>query len=261
MTLPKLPRLAATWLLLSLGSPALAGVLHDFDMPGKPEADERPLTLSQALERYAPRMEESLRPRFDALGLSYPPERLTLIALKEERELEVWAYENEQPHRVHSYPVKDASGLPGPKRRRGDFQVPEGIYRLNAFNPNSAFHLSLRVNYPNYFDRRMGQLDGRDDLGSNIFIHGGAASRGCLAIGDPAIEELFVMVADVGLHNTKLIIAPHDPRQRSIFPVPRGLPEWTNELYHRIETALADYPLPDSAPMTIAGGESNATSP
>ena len=261
MTLPRTPPLAVTLLLLGLASPALAGVLHDFNLPEKADANNQALTLAQALERYSPRIDESLRPRFDALGLSYPPEKLTLIALKEELELEVWVYQNGQSHRVHSYPVEDASGLPGPKRRRGDFQVPEGIYRLNAFNPNSSFHLSLRVNYPNYFDRRMGQLDGRDDLGSNIFIHGGAASRGCLAIGDPAIEELFVMVADVGLHNTRLIIAPHDPRRRSIFPVPRGLPEWTNELYHRIEMAVADYPLPDSSPMTVAEGEISVASP
>ena len=212
----------------------------------------RPLTLAQALDRYAPSIEQAIRPRLQSAGLPYPPERLTLIALKDERLLEVWAYDQDRPRRVHSYPIKDASGLPGPKRRRGDFQVPEGIYRINAFNPNSAYHLSLRINYPNYFDRRMGKLDGREDLGSNIFIHGGAASRGCIAIGDPAIEELFVLVADVGLHNTKVIIAPHDPRQRSIFPIPRGLPEWTNELYHRIESAMADYPTPTESASRIA---------
>jgi hypothetical protein len=263
MTAPNLPRLAvlipAAMMLVAMTSPAVAGVLQNFDLPEEPATNHRPQTLNQALERYSPRINQSVRPRFEALGLSYPPERLTLIALKEERQLEIWAYENGQPHRVHSYPVKDASGLPGPKRRRGDFQVPEGIYRLNAFNPNSAYHLSLRVNYPNYFDRRMGEQDGRDDLGSNIFIHGGAASRGCLAIGDPAIEELFVMVADVGLDNTSLIIAPHDPRERSIFPIPRGLPDWTNELYYRIEMAVADYPLPDRSPMDIAGTEPGAS--
>ncbi|QOC21608.1 L,D-transpeptidase family protein [Wenzhouxiangella sp. AB-CW3] len=248
------PGLVVIILLLALPLWGAAGVLHEFELPEEPGTEERALTLDEALERYGPRIDESLRPRFDALGLSYPPERLTLIGLKEERELELWAYENGQPHRVHSYPVKDASGLPGPKRRRGDFQVPEGIYRLDAFNPNSAYHLSLRVNYPNYFDRRMGKLDGREDLGSNIFIHGGDASRGCLAIGDPAIEELFVLVADVGLRNTRLIIAPHDPRERTIFPIPRGLPEWTNELYQRIELAVADY----ATTRSVASGSSDA---
>ena len=236
-------RLIAATLALAWVIPVFAGGIPDLDPALQREAP-RPLTLSQTLDRYAPRIEESIQPRFQSAGLPYPPKQLTLIALKEERLLEVWAYHEGRPHRVHSYPVEDASGLPGPKRRRGDFQVPEGIYRLNAFNPNSRFHLSLRINYPNYFDRRMGKLDGREDLGSNIFIHGGAASRGCLAIGDPAIEELFVLVAKVGLDNTKVIIAPHDPRQRSIFPIPRGLPDWTNELYHRIEMAIAEYPLP-----------------
>ena len=236
-------QLIAATLALVWALPGMADVLHQFDLPDAPSGQQS-LTLSQAIERHTPRVKESIRPRFTSKGLSYPPERLTLIALKEERELEVWAYQDGRPHRVHSFPVTDASGLPGPKRRRGDYQVPEGIYRINAFNPNSRFHLSLRLDYPNYFDRRMGRLDERNDLGSNIFIHGGAASRGCLAIGDPAIEELFVLVADVGLDNTKVIIAPHDPRTRSIFPPPRGLPEWTNELYERIETAISDYPLP-----------------
>lgn len=88
-----------------------------------------------------------------------------------------------------------ASGGPGPKLREGDLQVPEGVYRLTAFNPNSSYHLSLRVDYPNAEDRAaedraVARSDRRTSLGGDIFIHGKAVSIGCLAIGDPGIEEL-----------------------------------------------------------------------
>jgi hypothetical protein len=138
-------RLIATALTLAGSLPVFAGVLHDFELPEPPRQVE-PKSMAQVLERYAPRIDESIRPRLENLGLNYPPERLTLIALKEERLLEIWAYQEDRPYLVHSYPVKDASGLPGPKRRRGDFQVPEGIYRINAFNPNSSFHFTNEIN-------------------------------------------------------------------------------------------------------------------
>ncbi len=226
---------------------AQADFLHDFELPTNGQATTKPkppYTMRQVLTRYTPDAHARLKPLFVGSGLNYPPERLTLIGLKEERLLEVWAYQGGVPHLVHAYPVLDASGLPGPKRRRGDHQVPEGIYLINAFNPNSRFHLSMRLNYPNSFDRLMAERDGRTDPGSNIFIHGSDYSEGCLAMGDPAIEELFVLVADVGMDKVRVIIAPHDPRERSLFPIPRGLPEWTNDLYARIERAVADYRLP-----------------
>ena len=54
------------------------------------------------------------------------------------------------------YPVLGASGVLGPKLKEGDRQVPEGVYRVPELNPNSDFHLSLRLDYPNEFDRAQG---------------------------------------------------------------------------------------------------------
>lgn len=251
-----------TGLLLAWSWPAAADLLHDFDLPEPPQEPQKgPVTLHQALNRYTPEVGPDLRSRFDAAGAPYPPDALTLIALKAERRLEIWAEHENRPYYVDSYPILDASGLPGPKRRRGDFQVPEGIYRIEAVNPNSSFHLSLKLNYPNHFDRLMGKLDGRSDLGSNIFIHGGNASRGCLAMGDPAIEALFVLVAEVGPENSQVIIAPHDPRVRTIFPIPRGLPEWTGDLYDRLETAIARYSRSRPDPSRIADIEPGSPQP
>jgi murein L,D-transpeptidase YafK len=130
---------------------------------------------------------------FAAAGVEYPPGELYLRALKHERELEVWAGPKGQPlTKVKTYPFCAASGALGPKRQQGDLQVPEGFYTLDLFNPRSAFHLSMRVSYPNESD----QLLGRRPLGGAIMVHGNCVSIGCIAIEDDPIEELYVMTLD-----------------------------------------------------------------
>lgn len=178
-------------------------------------------------------------PRFQAVGVAYPPRKLTLVGLKQERVLEVWAADsNDAWVQVARYPILGASGQLGPKLAEGDRQVPEGLYRIESLNPNSRFHLSLRVNYPNAFDREKGALDGRSSLGSDIMIHGGIASIGCLAMGDPAAEDLFVLAAECGLQNLSLILTPVDFR---VTELPTGAvvgPAWVPELYAVIREAL-----------------------
>ena len=83
--------------------------------------------------------------------------------------------------------VAAASGGAGPKRREGDLQVPEGVYRIDRFNPNSRFHLSLGLDYPNASDR----LRGARRPGADIFIHGNRVSIGCLAMTDRVIDEIY----------------------------------------------------------------------
>ena len=164
------------------------------------------------------------------------------MGLKDERVLQVYAgARRDGLVHVIEYPVLAASGVVGPKLREGDGQVPEGLYRLESLNPNSAFHLSLRVSYPNAFDRRQAAADGRTRLGGDIMIHGKAASIGCLAMGDPVAEELFVLAADTGLENIAVILAPHDLRRRPP-PQDASLPSWTPALYAEIAVALAQLP-------------------
>ena len=76
----------------------------------------------------------------------------------------------------------------GPKRGEGDLQVPEGFYYINDFNPNSKYHLSLGINYPNQSDKTLSPYP---NLGGNIYIHGNCVSVGCVAIGDKAIEKVY----------------------------------------------------------------------
>ena len=186
-----------------------------------------------------------MRPAFEAAGVAYPPGAVALVGLKQERRLEVYAGARGGELRfVHAYPVLAASGVPGPKLRSGDLQVPEGVYRIALLNPNSRFHLSLRVDYPNAFDRRNAAADGRTDLGGDIMIHGNAVSIGCLAIGDAAIEEVFVLAADVGPERVSVVLSPLDLRTS---PLPAALAEahpWADELYAAIRGALAALPSP-----------------
>jgi hypothetical protein len=201
------------------------------------------VTVAERLQQFAPRVDPLWHERCLAAGLAYPPARVRLLGLKEEKRLEIHAAAAAGPWRcLASYPVLAASGGPGPKLREGDNQVPEGLYGIALLNPNSRFHVSLRVDYPSAEDRAQAQLDGRDRLGGDIMIHGGRASIGCIAIGDPAIEEVFTLAARVGIARVDTVILPHDLR-RDPTPPPGG-PGWMAERYHRLQAEVRDLPAP-----------------
>lgn len=136
---------------------------------------------------------------------------------------------------VNAVAITAASGKSGPKLREGDRQVPEGVYKLVGLNPNSSYHLSMKLNYPNEFDRYWANKEGRTNPGSDIFIHGKAVSIGCIAVGDDAIEELFYIVHKVGIEKVKVVISPRDPRKNALAGNSDS-PEWTEELYKNIES-------------------------
>ncbi|MEO5343854.1 MAG: L,D-transpeptidase family protein [Gammaproteobacteria bacterium SHHR-1] len=198
-------------------------------------------TTKQVLERYGDLAEERLRPRFEQAGLAYPPQRISLLALKEEKRMELWAWHQDGWRHIHDYPILGASGHAGPKLRQGDKQVPEGVYRVLYLNPNSNYHLSMKLNYPNQADRQRAQREGRTNLGGDIFIHGTEYSIGCLAIGNPAIQELYVLAARTGVKNIETIIAPYDFRRHK--PLRRhDDPEWVDDLYAQLSTRLQEFP-------------------
>ncbi|MBA2479759.1 MAG: hypothetical protein H0V44_03775 [Planctomycetes bacterium] len=141
---------------------------------------------------------------------------------------------------VNAYPILAASGAPGPKLREGDRQVPEGIYAIENLNPNSRYHLALRLDYPNAFDRARAREDGRTELGGDIMIHGQDVSIGCLAIGDRAIEDLFVLVARIGIGNATVIVSPTDFRSGAHGP--QVAMTWCGERYATLAQALAAFP-------------------
>ncbi|TLU61048.1 hypothetical protein FE810_15805 [Thalassotalea litorea] len=193
-------------------------------------------TVSEVIDEYGPDARNKLKPIFNQKGVFYPPPKLSFVAFKDTDTLEVWAAnDNESYTLITSYPVKAASGELGPKLEEGDRQVPEGIYKIVGFNPNSAYHLSMKLNYPNEFDTYHANHEGRTEPGTNIFIHGKASSIGCLAMGDEAIEELFTLVHDAGRSKTTVLISPTNPSLNSL-EIPVDAPEWTAELYRQIES-------------------------
>lgn len=127
---------------------------------------------------------------FAEKNITHPAAEVYLRAFKQEGILELWvrAVGSTRFRLLNAYPICALSGEPGPKRRQGDGQVPEGFYTIDLFNPFSAYHLSLRINYPNQRDRIVNR--GRR-MGGDIYIHGGCRSIGCLAVTDAGIEELY----------------------------------------------------------------------
>ena len=193
------------------------------------------------------RAEESLAARFASRGVGYPPQDVALVALKSEARLELWARAGDRWTFVRSYLIRAASGRLGPKLREGDHQVPEGVYDVTALNPSSRYHLSLRLDYPNAFDRARASEDGRDRLGGDIMIHGGAMSVGCLALGDSAIEEMYALVERIGTESVRVVVSPLDLRRidasrAQALAGPR--PRWLGDLYASIATALEPFGLP-----------------
>jgi len=121
------------------------------------------------------------------------PRRLEIFlrVIKTNRELEVWARnQGDSSFRLlHCYPLAATSGRLGPKRRANDYQVPEGFYEIDRFNPQSHYHLSLGLNNPNAADRALGE----PNPGGDIFIHGGQVTVGCLPITDLGIEAVYLL--------------------------------------------------------------------
>lgn len=136
--------------------------------------------------------EDSLKKQFKKQELQWPPKQMYLRSFKYDSQLEVWVKNNNDDTFTlfKTYKVCALSGAMGPKRIEGDYQVPEGFYHINAFNPKSMYHLALSLNYPNSSDALLS-----DSLnpGGEIFIHGGCVTVGCIPIRDNQIEELYVL--------------------------------------------------------------------
>lgn len=114
-------------------------------------------------------------------------------AYKQESEIEVWKQSRSGEYvLLKTYPVCRWSGQLGPKTREGDRQVPEGFYSFTPahMNPNSSYWLSFNVGYPNPKERAMGRT------GGDIMVHGTCSSRGCFAMTNEQMEEIYAVVRD-----------------------------------------------------------------
>ncbi|MCD6394802.1 MAG: L,D-transpeptidase family protein [Planctomycetes bacterium] len=198
-------------------------------------------TVADRLRQYGGCVRGRLEPCFAKVGIDYPPAKVVLVGIKDEKKLEVWASGDGGYRLVRTYRILGASGRLGPKLREGDCQVPEELYRIESLNPNSRFHLPLRVNYPNGRDRARAKAENRTNLGGDIMIHGGRASIGCLAMGDEAAEDLFILAAEMGAENVSVILCPVDFRRNEMPKLSYSLPGWTDDLYERIRERLSGF--------------------
>jgi hypothetical protein len=200
-------------------------------------------TIAQRLDEVGAAARSHWQAMFNGINMAYPPAKVALVAFKQERVLEVYLHDGAAWRWVDAFAILGASGDLGPKLREGDGQVPEGIYSIESLNPNSRFHLSLKVSYPNQFDHDRAREDGRTNLGGDIMIHGGTASIGCLAMGDPVIEQLFTVVADTGVQNVEVVIVPLDLRVLPP-PVVENAPAWLAGHYQTLADKLMQFPNP-----------------
>lgn len=125
-------------------------------------------------------------------GMSHTSPVLIRI-FKEEAELEVWKRDGSGRYALFkTYPICTYSGELGPKVREGDRQSPEGFYQINMglMNPNSSYYLAFNMGFPNQFDRSHGRS------GSHLMVHGDCSSRGCYAMTDEAIAEVYALARD-----------------------------------------------------------------
>ncbi len=138
--------------------------------------------------------EDTLRNQFARAGLQWPAKQLYIRSFKYDSQMEVWVRSsNDAPFKLFkTYRVCAMAGAIGPKRLEGDYQVPEGFYYINEFNPKSTYHLSLGINYPNASDR---VLSDSIKPGGDIYIHGDCVTIGCIPLQNDQIEELYILAA------------------------------------------------------------------
>lgn len=179
--------------------------------------------------------------RCQELRVKFPPERMLFRAYKSERQLELWIGNKAGPLKLYkTFQVVAASGSIGPKRKEGDKQVPEGVYFIDRFNPRSSYYLSLGLNYPNNYDRAVGDPN---QPGSDIFIHGSRVSIGCLAMTDDGIREIYPLALDAksaGQTRIPVLVFPCKLTRENLERINREYPQWT-EFWKQLAAVDAEF--------------------
>lgn len=136
--------------------------------------------------------EAGIKKLLTSQGINTGNVQVLFVAYKEEKELQVFVKKAEETEykKLKTYAICASSGTLGPKRKMGDGQVPEGLYHVDRFNPNSNFYLSMGINYPNASDKKLGKSG---SLGGDIFIHGNCVTIGCIPITDDQIKEVYLL--------------------------------------------------------------------
>ncbi len=147
-------------------------------IPGSPRSRD-------AVNRKTPLLENEFQSKNLILG-----NPVFIRIFKESHELEMWIQNEDQFELFKTYSICYYSGGLGTKTRQGDGMSPEGFYFITPgqLNPNSTFHLSFNIGYPNRYDREQGYTGGA------IMVHGNCVSIGCYAMTDEKIEEIWTII-------------------------------------------------------------------
>ncbi|MBL7739785.1 MAG: L,D-transpeptidase family protein [Chitinophagaceae bacterium] len=171
--------------------------------------------------------EDTLQKQFEAKGLKWPANYIYIRSFKYDSQLEIWVKDAiTDPFKLFkTYKVCALAGTLGPKRMEGDYQVPEGFYYINEFNPKSTYYLSLGINYPNLSDRMLS-----DSLrpGGDIYIHGSCVTVGCIPLTDEKIDEVYILAAHARNQGQDYIPV-------HIFPVRYNVPKSVNYLNNLVK--------------------------
>jgi len=145
-------------------------------------------------------LKESLEERLTALSAKMG-DPVFIRLFKEEALLEVWIKTKNEYEHLKDYIICASSGYLGPKLKEGDRQAPEGFYKVgkHQLNPNSKYHLSFNLGYPNKYDRV------HKRTGSFLMVHGNCVSIGCYAMTDEKIEEIYALVESALNHGQNYV--------------------------------------------------------
>ncbi len=165
--------------------------------------------------------EKAIKRLFRDSGFAGAPRYIYWRSFKMDNTVELWAADSSHHkyRKVKTYVVCKSSGDLGPKRKQGDLQVPEGLYYLERYNPNSNYFLSMKISYPNESDLL---LANKENPGDEIYIHGGCASIGCLPMTDSVMAEIYWVTVLAQDYQGKDVKIPFD-----IFPCRFSKKDWT----------------------------------
>jgi len=172
----------------------------------KPKIEEKKELKPKALT-------QSLEERLSLLNANFG-DKIFLQIFKKENILEVWIKpRGEREYKLLKiYPICYFSGKLGPKLKEGDGQSPEGFYKVykGSLNPNSSYHLSFNLGFPNRYDRA------HHRTGSYLMVHGECASVGCYAMGNANIEDIYKLVeSHLDKHKGYVLVATYPFRLNS----------------------------------------------
>jgi murein L,D-transpeptidase YafK len=157
--------------------------------------------VKDAYDTKWPQLQKDLK----SINISPDDFDIYMRTFKNEKVVEVWVKnKGDVKYKLFkTYDICASSGDLGPKRKEGDNQVPEGFYKIDLFNPNSDYYLSMRINYPNSSDVIL-----KDGLsaGGAIMMHGDCVTVGCLPMTDDKIKELYVLCLEARNRNNPIYI-------------------------------------------------------